>query len=1005
MGYRRSVLLRWSHRDRLAILVIAVTVAFLTGTTLVLTAAGTQTTTIAEDYGSDGTATYYNSLEAAHTQSSNNALVLPVATVTQPNGSQQYVIGIPPDNARAFSQQTDIAIPNPPEKGVSVASSAEPTNESQRLAGKDGSLTVPITIDTESQSQATIPPSWYRTTPATVDQLGPTGAFVIEPPTGESETVPPTGVPLRSVLAFFIVGTRQLLSMVTLLALGGAVLVGVVVHSITRMTVRERLQTIRLIRATGGTPTTIWKLFGARALLLTLVGIGCGYAVGVIMTRAALNLAVASGFPTSLSVNVTPQVARILALGYGGVALTGLLAGIRAAWPASRRSPATLRHQITPTSSSIVSQRLSNRFSLTLLDWRALLPSTATLAVFATVVIVGASVAGVLAPLMNTDNSTITEPGAAHPIASKVPSSYATTLQEQGTAASPELLVFTVHNGNSLLVRGVEFESFATLSDARMIRGHTPQSPDEAVIGADLAQKRDIQVGDSITVGGSTAPSFTRVKVVGMYSAPGLYDDQLLVPLQTGQHLSLADPGMVHFIRTTKQASAAPQTQSKYTILDVSAPKQVAVTETLPVRVRVQNFGSEPITRTIQVRAGDKTNKTSVQLKPHAQRTVTLHVPVRKPGTQRVQVGNQTTSVTVLPQNALQVDGLPSSAPPSSNPQVTVTNATGHPVSNASLSIGEQTVETNQNGRVRVPLDKSGTQTLTVQHRNQSITKTINVSETASRTLVGHVRIQPDRPSIAVRPRARISLYNPWETNVSKDVVVSTAEKQYTRTVSIPPGTNKSTQIQLARMAPGSYTTRLTASGQTLDTANYTVSGDERIVSAYANQGAYSGSSGIGSILETAFGNLTFLVGILSVLAGFMTIGSTTATFAQAIHARRQAIGVHRATGAVPQQVARLILIDALKIGAVATVVALSSAIVTTALLAWSGFLTVFGIQITPEITLTVVAVVLCGELMIILFSALLVTLGLLRQQPVSLFTSGTTVRETSTGSQGGLNE
>ncbi|MFB9808965.1 ABC transporter permease [Haladaptatus pallidirubidus] len=651
------------------------------------------------------------------------------------------------------------------------------------------------------------------------------------------------------------------------------------------------------------------------------------------------------------------------------------------------------------------SQWLSERFSLTFLDWRALLPSTATLAVFATVVIVGASVAGVLAPLMNTGNSTITEPGAAHPIASKVPSSYADTLQEQGTAASPELLLFTVHNGNSLLVRGVEFESFATLSDARMTNGHAPQSPNEAVIGADIAKQRDIQVGDSITLGGSTAPSFTRVTVVGTYSAPGMYDDQLLVPLQTGQHLSLADPGMVHFIRTTKQVSTAPQTQSNYTILDVTAPERVAVTETLPVRVRVQNFGSEAITRTIRVRVGEETNKTTVQLEAHAQRTVTLHVPVRKPGTQRVQVGNQTTSVTVLPQNALRVDGLPSSAPPSSNPQVTVTNATGNPVSNASLSIGKQTVETNQNGRVRVPLDEPGTQTLTVQHRDQSITKTINVSETASRTLVGQVRIHPDRPSIAVRPRAHVSLYNPWETNVSKEVVLSTAGKQRTRTVSIAPGTNQSTQIQLARIAPGSYTIRLLASGQTLDTDNYTVSGDERIVSAYANQGTYSGSSGIGSILETAFGNLTFLVGILSVLAGFMTIGSTTATFAQAIHARRQAIGVHRAVGAVPNQVARLILIDAFKIGAVATVIALSSAIVTTALLAWTGFLTVFGIQITPEITLTVIGVVLCGELMIILFSALLVTLGLLRQQPVSLFTSEPTVHDASTGSQGGLNE
>ncbi|WP_266081679.1 FtsX-like permease family protein [Haladaptatus caseinilyticus] len=1004
MGYRRSVLLRWSHRDKLAILVITVTVAFLTGTTLVLTATGTQTTTIAEDFDSDGTATYYNSLEAAHTQSPNNALVLPIATVTLPNGSQQYVIGIPPDAARTFNKQTDITIPNPPQNGVSVSSNAGFTTDSQRLVGKNRALTVPVTVDANIQSKATVPPSWYRTTPATVRQLGTTGAFVIELPTKNAQTVPQTGVPLRSVLAFFIVGTRQLLSLVTLLAVGGAVLVGVVVHSITRMTVRDRIQTIRLIRSTGGTSTSIWMLFGVRALLLTLVGIASGYAVGIIMTRAAVNFAVASGFPISLSMTVTTQVARLLAIGFGGVALTGLLAGISAAWPASRRSPAALRHQISHTgSSNSLSHRLFQHFSLTFLDWRALLPSTTTLTVFATVVLVGASVAGVLTPLMNTGNSTITEPGAVHPIGSKVPSSYATTLQEQGNTASPELLLFTVHNGNSLLVRGVDFDSFAILSDANVEQGRAPQSPDEAVIGADIADKRDIQVGDSITLGGSTAPSFTRVKVVGKYSASGLYDDQLLVSLQTGQHLSLAKPGMVHFIRTTKQVSTTSSTQSNYTILDVTAPERIAVTQRLPVRIRVQNFGSKTITRTVRAHVGNETRKITVKLEAHAQRTVTLHVPVRTPGTQHIQVGTQRTSVTVLPRNGLQIDGLPSSAPLSSNPLVTVTNTTGTPVANASLTIGNRTVETNQNGRVRVPLDEPGTQTLTVHHQNQSKTQTINVSETASRTLVGQIRIRPTNPSIAVRPHARISLYNPWQTKVSTKAVVSTAGKQYTRTVSVAPGQNKSTEIQLPRMAPGSYTARLMASERTLAVADYTVSGDDRIVAAYANQGAYSGSSGVGSILETAFGNLTFLVGILSVLAGVMTIGSTTATFAQAIHARRQAIGVHRATGAIPYQVARLILMDALKIGAVATVTAFSSAILVTAILAWGGFLTIFGIQITPEITLTVVGVVLCGELMIILFSALLVTLGLLRQQPVSLFKS--TSRETSTGSQGGLND
>lgn len=36
LSYRRALVARWSHRDRLAVLVVAVTVGFLVGTTLLV---------------------------------------------------------------------------------------------------------------------------------------------------------------------------------------------------------------------------------------------------------------------------------------------------------------------------------------------------------------------------------------------------------------------------------------------------------------------------------------------------------------------------------------------------------------------------------------------------------------------------------------------------------------------------------------------------------------------------------------------------------------------------------------------------------------------------------------------------------------------------------------------------------------------------------------------------------------------------------------------------------
>ncbi len=58
MGYRQALLRRWSRRDRLAVLVIAVTVAFLTGATVLLFAVGAQTASVAAEFDSLGSVKY-----------------------------------------------------------------------------------------------------------------------------------------------------------------------------------------------------------------------------------------------------------------------------------------------------------------------------------------------------------------------------------------------------------------------------------------------------------------------------------------------------------------------------------------------------------------------------------------------------------------------------------------------------------------------------------------------------------------------------------------------------------------------------------------------------------------------------------------------------------------------------------------------------------------------------------------------------------------------------------
>jgi ABC-type antimicrobial peptide transport system permease subunit len=162
------------------------------------------------------------------------------------------------------------------------------------------------------------------------------------------------------------------------------------------------------------------------------------------------------------------------------------------------------------------------------------------------------------------------------------------------------------------------------------------------------------------------------------------------------------------------------------------------------------------------------------------------------------------------------------------------------------------------------------------------------------------------------------------------------------------------------------------------------VTGDDRIAAAIAS-GTTNGGSGIGEAIDTAFGNLELVLGAIIVLAGLMTAGGTTASFARAVHARRRTIGIYRATGAAPERVLARVLRDTLVIGTLASVVALVVGIVALMGFDAAGLLAPFGVRLgaipDPDVALGIVL----GALLIALLGATLATLGHLRATPASL--------------------
>jgi ABC-type antimicrobial peptide transport system permease subunit len=988
MSYTRALLTRWSRRDRLTVVVVAVTTLFLVGTALLLFAASSQVAALEEDLGGAASIRYESSsspyLKAGQT-------ALPVAEVQLSDGTQGFVVGIPADAptevTTASVQWQSARLPQPTQTVYGPNSSST----HRTLRGEATTRTVPV----ESYPNATIfPSSWYAANVSTVDGLGQTGSLVLDDGT-DSAAVSTSGTPLLTAVPFLLGGINHVTSILSLLAISGSVLVLIVVYNVSLMSVRERLETIRIIRATGGQRRTVVALFGLRAGILTAVGVGLGYGLGAIVTNLLVNLAIVFGFPIALNPSVSPAVLRVLTPVLIGYVLIGIVAGVIAAWPSIRGQPATVaqtprRQQLQTTSR--IPESLKPYLSLTMLNWRALIPATATLTVFALVVVLVGSLIGAAAPLSDTSGATITEAGATNPLSSQVDIRYADVLRAEGVSASPEILLAQRTDGQSFLARGANYSSFAAVSGTTLVRGRAPQTPGEAVIGNDLAQTLGVDVGDQLTLGGTISPAVTRVEVVGTFTGTGIHNDQLIVPLETAHHLSLRE-GNVHLIRTNGNLPESEVTGGTgVTITDVAAPETVPAGTSIDVELKVQSFETQPRTRTIAVAVGPNTVNRTLTLAGDTQREVTVTTQLASPGEYRIQAGSHSQALTVRTADSLTLETLPTTAPPNSSLFVPVRTVTGDPVRNATVTIGETTARTGPRGIARLSIPPTdGRYTVAVQTTDgRAITQGLTVSSTANKQLAATVSVSPTEASVLTRPTVTVQLGNRWDKPLTRNVTLVTPSDTTTRTVTLSPGNVTGYETTLGggsedRISPGTYRVRIVSDGEQLDTATYSVRGDDRIFSAVASGSQISKGSGLDRVVETVFGNINLILGGVMVLAGLMTIGGTTTTFAQVIHARRQTFGVYQATGADEESVVYTILGDVLRLSIPASVLAVALACGILALLQTLGQLVLFGIQPPLAVPVGLLGVVLIVGIELSLVSAIIAAVPLMRNSSRAL--------------------
>jgi cell division protein FtsX len=950
VSYRRTLLFRWSREDRLALVVIAVTVAFLVGTVLVVVAAGDQTAAIAEGLESPASATYYASTDAARAAAGPGALVVPVAEVTGPDGATTYAAAVLPGVDRAYGDRRLTA--NGPTRGDIGGAT------SHRVTGDET-----VTLEVDTRDDSILPPSWYAVTPATIDALGPTGAIVVD------ET-PEGATPLRGVVQFFATGTGQLLGVVTLVAGAGGLLVAITAFSVTRITVTDRRDAIRVARATGASPRTLLGLFGLRAALLGGVGVALGYAVGVIVANAAVNAAVALGIPTSLSIDVTPETAPMLGLLLASLVAVATVAGVLAAGRAATVPPARVGGAASAGNGLL---------ALDVLDARSLVPTAATVTAFLLVSSVVVAGGAVIAPVTATDRATIADPDAGHPVSSQVPAGYADAVQSRGIDASGEILLFGVRNGDPLPMRGVDYDDYAAVTGATIVEGRRPAAPDEAVAGSTLGA--DLDVGDTITVGGSTRSAVTRVEVVGRYDAPGAEGGALLVSHDTARHLSNVRDGRVNVIR----ADRLPDPGGEGVVVTAMSPESAPVAGA-PVSVTLSSSNANPTAtnETVAVTFADQRRDLHVALSAGETTRRTVEFRPVDAGTYQLEAGGETRTVRVTRRDQLSFVGVPETAPTGSRPLVTVVDATGAPAANVTVRVDDTATRTDDNGTVRVPLRRTGSREIVAGDGGTAARTTVSVREDAERRLPGDLSVRPDEPDVLVRPTAAVAAHNPWTDPLAATATITGPGGETARTLQVPPGGQRTVTRRLARRPPGEYTVTAALDGRPVAERNYTVRGDERIPAAVAASGRTTASP-LGDAIEVAFGDLRVVAAALVALGALMAVGATTATFAAAVRARRRTLGIYRATGAPPRRIVRLVVGDALRVGVVATAVAAALAGAALIALDRAGRLTVYGVRLLPALDPLAAVGIALAALAVVAVSAALATLAIVRASPADL--------------------
>lgn len=116
-------------------------------------------------------------------------------------------------------------------------------------------------------------------------------------------------------------------------------------------------------------------------------------------------------------------------------------------------------------------------------------------------------------------------------------------------AVSPEVYIPSSVDGRSVFARGVEFEPFFEIEEARLVGGRLPNGSLDALIGAGFAESFELALGDPFVLASPFARIGLPLHVVGIVESDTPVRDEILLDIETARTIAHLQSTQVHLVR------------------------------------------------------------------------------------------------------------------------------------------------------------------------------------------------------------------------------------------------------------------------------------------------------------------------------------------------------------------------------------------------------------------------------------------------------------------------